>query len=145
MAELNNLIDDFYSKLAIHFYENAANYKGRDEIQSLSSTEVATLEVVYLLHSPTYKELTQFLKISTPNVNYRIKKLIEKGYLTREQDSCDRRKYYLNVTDKFMDYYSVNDTYISNVADRIKKFFPKKEVEQFQNMFERIIQQLMEE
>lgn len=145
MAELNNLIDDFYSKLAIHFYKNAANYKGRDEIQSLSSTEVATLEVVYLLHSPTYKELTQFLKISTPNANYRIKKLIEKGYLTREQDPCDRRKYYLNVTDKFMDYYSVNDTYISNVADRIKKFFPKKEVEQFQNMFERIIQQLMEE
>lgn len=145
MAKLNELIDDFYSKLAINFYRNAANYKEREEIQSLSSTEVATLEVVYLLHGPTYKELTEFLKISTPNVNYRVKKLIKKGYLTRKQDTCDRRKYYLNVTDKFMEYYSVNDAYISNVANKIKKYFSKQEVEQFQKMFEIVIRQLMDE
>lgn len=145
MAELYDLIDDFYSKLAINFYRNAVNYQGRDEIQSLSSIEVATLEVVYLLHRPTYKELTEFLKISTPNANYRIKKLIEKGYLTREQDVSDRRKYYLIVTEKFMEYYSVNDAYISNVAKKIKEFFPEQKVEQFHKMLEIVIQKLMEE
>lgn len=141
---LNNLIDDFYSKLALSFHRNASSYKKREDLAVLSSIDLSTLEIVYLLKNPTFKELAEFLKISTPNTAYRIKKLIEKGYLTKKQDEIDRRKYYLSVTDKFMDYYCVNDDFMESVAKRAEQRFGKEELDQFQRMFQIIIYELMD-
>lgn len=141
---LNELIDAFYSKLALSFHRNEANYQKKNELSTLSDTDTSTLEIVYLLNRPTYKELTDFLKISTPNATYRINKLIEKGYLRREQDPTDKRRYFLNVTDKFMDYYCINDHFMELVAQRAKDRFTDEELQQFERMFRIMIEELMD-
>lgn len=141
---LNELIDAFYSKLALSFLRHEAEYQKRNELASLSTTDMSTLEIVYLLNRPTYKDLTDFLKISTPNATYRINKLVEKGYLKREQDPTDKRRFFLTVTDKFMEYYCINDNFMELVAQRARDRFSKEELDQFERMFRIIIDELMD-
>lgn len=140
---LHELFDTFYSKLALSFYRNAAQYQSREEFEKLSSIEMTTLEMVYLLGNPTCKELSESLNISTPNMAYRINRLAAKGYLTRQQDSRDRRSYRLALTDRFMEYYCVNDAFIAAVAQRTKERFPREEVARFEEMLQIITKELM--
>ena len=140
---LSRLLDEFYNKIALSFHRHAVEHQQWNNLSSLSTTDMSTLEIVYLLNRPTYKELTDFLGLSTSNVNYRINKLIEKGYLQREQDPTDKRRYFLNVTEKFMDYYCVNDDFIEQISKKAQDRFSKDELEKFEEMFRILIEELI--
>jgi len=137
-------IDIFYSKLALNFYRNLTKYQKNSEVHSLSTTDLTTLEVIYLLGNPTYKEVTDFLGLTIPNANYRISKLIDKGFLIRTQDETDKRRFFLSVTDKYMDYYCVNDNFIEEIEKRAKKCFSKAEFNEFERLFDILINDVME-
>jgi len=140
---LNELFEDLYMKLAVNFYKNASHNQ-TVEIENISAVEMASLEVVYFLKNPTYSELAEFFNISQPNATYRINKLIKKGYLTKFNDEKDKRVYYLQVTDKFMDYYCLNDNYINNMITNLKKRCTAEEIEQFEKMLKILTQEAME-
>ncbi|MFD2386491.1 MarR family winged helix-turn-helix transcriptional regulator [Enterococcus rivorum] len=82
------------------------------------------------------------MKISTSNANYRINKLITKGYLKREQDPTDKRRYFLNVTEKFMDYYCVNDSLLEQVVKNVRNRVRKEDLEQFESTLAIIIEEM---
>lgn len=134
----------FYNKLALSFYRNAVAYRQSSGVCSLSTTDLSTLEVVYLLGHPTYKELTDFLGLTIPNANYRISKLIDKGYLTKEQDKNDKRRYFLSVTEKFMEYYCLNDGFMEQTEKRAQERFSKEELCEFERLFSILINEIME-
>ncbi|MGE7914179.1 MarR family transcriptional regulator [Lysinibacillus xylanilyticus] len=140
---LNELFEDLYMKLAMNFYKKTAHGQ-TVEIENISAVEMACLEVVYFLKKPTYSELAEFFNISQPNATYRINKLIKKGYLTKFNDEKDKRVYYLQVTDKFMDYYSLNDNYINNIITNLKKRCTTEEIEQFEKMLKILTKEAME-
>lgn len=94
--------------------------------------------------NPTYSELAEFLNISQPNATYRINKLIKKGYLEKFNDKKDKRVYYLQVTDKFMKYYCLNDNYINNVIANLKKRCTADELQQFEKMLKILTKEVME-
>lgn len=137
-------IDLLYSKLTLSFYRNTAKSQQDNELSSLSTTDVSTLEVVYLLDHPSYKELTDFLGLTTSNANYRISKLIDKGYLQREQDKSDKRRYFLSVTDKFMQYYCVNDDFMVQTEQRAQERLTKKDLDELERLFGILINEIME-
>ncbi|OAB41911.1 hypothetical protein PGLA_15085 [Paenibacillus glacialis] len=140
---LNNLIEDFYMKLTMSFYKNASQNEALD-IGDISTVEMSCLEVVYFLKNPTYSELAEFLNISQPNATYRINKLIKKGYLAKVNDKKDRRIFYLQVTDKFMDYYCLNDNYLNNVIAELEKRCTANDIQQFEKMLNIITKDIME-
>lgn len=140
---LNELFEDLYMKFTMSFYKNASQNQTVD-IENISSVEMSCLEVVYFLKNPTYSELAEFLNISQPNATYRINKLIKKGYLTKFNNEKDRRVYYLQVTDKFMNYYSLNDNYINNVIANLKKRCTADEIQQFEKMLKVLTKEVME-
>ncbi|MEV2440765.1 MarR family transcriptional regulator [Paenibacillus larvae] len=140
---LNDLFEDFYMKLTMSFYKNASQNQTVD-IENISAVEMSCLEVVYFLKNPTYSELAEFLNISQPNATYRINKLIKKGYLEKFNDKKDKRIYYLQVTDKFMKYYCLNDNYINNVIANLKKRCTADELQQFEKMLKILTKEVME-
>lgn len=140
---LNELFEDLYMKLAMNFYKKTAHGK-TVEIENISAAEMACLEVVYFLKNPTYSELAEFFNISQPNATYRINKLIKKGYLTKFNDEKDKRVYYLQVTDKFMEYYCINDNYINNIMMNLEKRCTKEEIEQFEKILKILTKEAME-
>ncbi|MGE7024399.1 MarR family transcriptional regulator [Solibacillus cecembensis] len=140
---LNELFEDFYMKLTMNFYKKAAHGQ-TVEIENISTAEMACLEVVYFLENPTYSELSEFFNISQPNVTYRINKLIKKGYLKKFNDEKDKRVYYLQVTDKFMKYYCINDNYINNIIINLKKKCTAEEMEQFAKVLKILTKEAMD-
>ena len=106
---------------------------------SLSATESYCVEIIYLLDKPTVSEFAQYLNLSVPNANYKINSLVKKGYVYREQSKTDLREQHLHVTDKFLNYYCLNDALIANLMKRIRETFSPQDVENLDDMIQRIV------
>ena len=106
---------------------------------SLSATESYCLEIIYLLDKPTVSDFAQFLNISVPNANYKINSLVKKGYVIREQSKEDLREQHLCVTDKFSNYYCLNDALIAHLMNRIRETFSQDDLESLEQMIGRIV------
>ena len=106
---------------------------------SLSATESYCIEIIYLLGKPTITDFAQYLGISVPNANYKINSLVKKGYVVKEQSKTDLREHYLCVTDKFLNYYGLNDALISLLMQRIRETFSPQDLQLLDEMIKRVI------
>lgn len=107
---------------------------------SLSATECFCVELIYLLGKPTISDFAGFLGLSVPNANYKINNLVKKGYVVREQSKTDLREQHLLVTDKFLNYYSLNDESIALLMEQIRGEFTAAELDGLNEMLKRIIE-----
>jgi len=141
---LEDAFNEVYTKFKINFYRGIfERLKARES--SLSASEAYAVEVIYALREPTISRFAEFLHISHPNATYKINALIRKGYIVKVKSSVDKREYHLITTEKFMDYYAINQNYTAVVMQRIRKRFSKEETEQLENMLRIISQELMQE
>lgn len=133
-----------YDKFKLHFYRRVFDLV-RERDGSLSAMEAFSLEVIKMLGQPTVGQFAEFLNISQSNATYKVKSLIKKGYLERENSSVDRREYHLVLSEKFYRYAELLSTYELRVMQRIKERFPAGEVERFDAILKIISAELMPE
>lgn len=133
-----------YTKFKMSLYSKVFNQKISEE-GMLTSMEVLCVEVIYALERPTINEFASFTGMSAPNAAYRIGHLIKKGHVNKIQSKEDKREYYLEVTDKYMETYGVTYDYIATVMQRIRDRFSPEEVEDLENVLEVIDKELMPE
>ena len=81
----------------------------------------------------------------SPNAAYKINNLVKKGYLKKVQSEEDKREYHLEVTQKYIDYYNISNTYLKTVMGRIEDRFSKEELETMERMLNVISAELMPE
>ena len=110
--------------------------------KDLTLQEAFSLDVIYMLKSPTILEYAKYMGISQPNATYKINQMITKGYLTKEVCEEDKRAYRLNVTQKFLDCYRDNDRFIKEILGRIQDTFEKEDVERLENLLREVKAQL---
>lgn len=130
--------EKIYEQFRIEFYRNLFK-KLKDKETQLTATEMFVAEVIYLLKRPTIKEFTAFIDISGPNATYKIKSLIDKGFVKKVSSGNDGREFLLEVTDKFHEYYSDNGTYGSFIFKKIQENLNEDDI----NDLDRIIDMLM--
>jgi DNA-binding MarR family transcriptional regulator len=135
MLEKN--LEKLYLMFRSNYFKRLLEKIGAKE-GSLSATESYCVEIIYLLGKPNISEFAQYLNLSIPNANYKINNLVKKGYVVREQSKTDLREQYLCVTDKFINYYGLNDAVISLLIQRIKETFSSEDVEKLNEMIQRI-------
>lgn len=140
---LEAAFDKVYTRFKMNFYRNLFR-KVNERPGSLSATEAFSVEVIYGLHQPTIKQFAQFLKISQPNATYKVNSLMEKGYIRKIHSKQDKREYHLEVTSRFVDYYTVNDPYTKQVMQNIRSRFTQEEVRQLEWMLQVIAEELMD-
>lgn len=140
---LEKSFETLYLMFRSNYYKRMVMEIGTKE-GSLSATESYCVEIIYLLNKPTISDFAQYLNLSVPNANYKIGNLIKKGYVVREQSKTDRREQYLNVTDKFLNYYGLNDAVTALLMKRIRETFSTKEVENLDKMIQRVIALMQE-
>lgn len=124
---------DVYTKFKLHFYQQMFQ-RFQDREASLTTVETFCAEIIYDLEEPTISEFADFVKISAPNAAYKVNSLIKKGYAVKVQSETDRREYHLRVTDRFMNYYNINGSYIETVMERCRKRFSADEIAAFEQM-----------
>ena len=81
--------------------------------------ETFCMEVICAMGKPTINEFANFINISQPNAAYKVNNLIKKGYLTKTQSTVDRREYFLEVTQKYRDYFDISSGYMRDVIGRL--------------------------
>ena len=61
------------------------------------------------------------------------------------QSEDDKREYYLEVTDKYYDYYNMNAVYLQKVAARMKERFTEEELAVLEKVLTVMSSELMPE
>ena len=133
-----------YMKFKLHFYQKIFE-RLLDRETTLTTVETFCMEIIYALDEPTVAEFAKVANISSPNAAYKVNNLIKKGYLRKVQSQTDKREYHLEVTDKYVDYYSISHNYVEKVVKRVEERFPKEEVDIFRKMLVVMADELMPE
>ena len=127
MQNLREIMDELYSHILISYYQKLFTHNNK-EITNLNAMEISMLEVIYHLKQPTYSELSAFMHISQPNLTYRINNLIKKGYVESITDEKDKRRHYLKVTGKFLDFYEIDNEYLNRLTWQVlEKLNPEEQ------------------
>jgi DNA-binding MarR family transcriptional regulator len=134
---LEQQFDRLYLMFRANYYRRMVKEIGARE-GSLSATESYCVEIIHLMGYPTVTQFAAYLNISAPNANYKINSLVNKGYVVREQSQTDRREQRLRVTDKFLNYYGLNDEVVAELMSQIKTNFSTEETDVLENMLARI-------
>jgi Transcriptional regulators len=141
---LEALFVEVYTKFKMEFYKKIFG-RFQEREASLTATETFCVEVIYGLKRPTVKQFADFVEISGPNAAYKVNNLIKKGYINKIQSTEDRREFYLEVTDKYMDYYNITSDYISTVVGRMKDYFSPDEITTLEKVLYVMTSELMPE
>lgn len=141
---LEQTFNSVYTKFKLHFYK-AVFSRFQDREASLTTVESFCMEIIMALGRPTINEFARFVQISPPNAAYKVNSLVQKGYVRKVQSPDDKREYFLEVTQKYIDYYNLSYNYLNTVMDRIKHRFPAEEVDHLEDMLHVISSELMPE
>ncbi len=94
-ALLNQTLKDmFYSVLRLQEQSVSKLAKG-----NVSRTEMHTLEIVQDIPDATLTQIAEMLGITKATASVSINRLVEKGFLVKAQESGDRRKQILRLTE----------------------------------------------
>ena len=133
-----------YTKFKLHFYQEIfTRFQNREA--SLTTVETFSMETIQALGRPTISEFAAFMRISPPNAAYRVNSLVKKGYLRKIRSAEDQREYHLEVTQKYLDYYSISVKYMVEVMDRISRRFSREECAKLEEMLVIVSRELMPE
>ena len=121
-----------YTKFKLHFYRE-------------TTVETFCMEVIYAMQRPTINEFANFIRISQPNAAYKVNNLIRKGFLRKVRSQKDKREYFLEATDKYIDYLDIKNSYMHKVLERLEGRFSEAQLEELDNMFKIISTELMPE
>jgi len=133
---------EIYTNFKLHFYRAIfGNFENREA--TLTTVESFCMEVIHAMKNPTINEFSRFIQISSPNAAYKVNNLIKKGYLRKIQSTKDRREYYLQVTQKYIDYYNVSTSYVDSVLKRVEERMSDEEWKEFGHICELISEEQM--
>ena len=141
---LQESFDRIYTKFKLHFYRKVFE-KWNDREASLTTVETFCMEIINALKNPTVNEFAEMANLSSPNAAYKVNSLIKKGYLRKVRAENDKRKYYLEVTEKYKEYYNISYQYISTVMKRIEERFTPEELAYIVKVMDVIETELMPE
>jgi DNA-binding MarR family transcriptional regulator len=139
---LENEFEKLYFKFRNHYCKTLFS-SVNEKVESLTPTDSYCMEVIFLLNRPTVRKFADYVNISQPNATYRINNLISKGYLRKVPSETDKREFYLEVTDKFMEYYRENLSFNTILMNGIREKFSKEEVALLEKMIKKIVDEIM--
>ena len=123
---LDESFEKIYRAFRLEYYKHFFSVL-RERAGSLSAAKISSVEVIYLLNEPTMKEFADYIDISPPNATYKVKSLVEKGYL-KKIPTEDGREFRLRVTDQFRRYYSDDASYGKFILSKMQERLSPEEI-----------------
>ena len=99
-------MNEEYSGILVEFYEKMSSWEnGIVADRAISLPQMHLLEVVGN-HGPLrMKDLSETLGVTTGTLTVMVHRLVSKGYLLKEQDSDDRRSFFVQLTPQGREEY----------------------------------------
>lgn len=124
---------DFRLRLYRKIFETIGEGDG-----ALTATEFFAVETAGLMGEPTIGEFAECLSITSSHAAYKVKKLMEKGYLERIPTG-DRRTFRLKTTEKFEKFYHGEDNYGKYVFESLAAALTEEELQETDRLFEKFV------
>ncbi|MBZ4682617.1 MAG: hypothetical protein PWP46_645 [Fusobacteriaceae bacterium] len=133
---VNIMIEKFY-KL---FYETEELIL-KQGIKCLTTTELHVVEAIGN-DSLTMNELSDRLGITMGTATVAINKLNDKGFINRKRSDKDRRKVYVELSEKGLKALKYHETFHQDIISKITKNLSNNELETFTTIFGKILNNL---
>lgn len=131
-----------YEKYKMNFYKNIFAWMDNKKT-ALTPVETITAEVINILNEPTVNDLAQFLRVSHPNIAYKINSLVKKGYVEKIQSQEDKREFLLKLTPKFYSYYENKNEHTIESVQNFSDGLTDEEVLVTNKMLEKLDQKIL--
>lgn len=131
--KLEQHLTNFYLKSLIGELSLANRNKGGG---SISYTTLLYLDIIALTPNCTVSYIANAIKVAKPAVTIKIKELVEKGLVYKEQSSDDHRIHYLHVNEEFLTAYRRNDYPTYDAIKEIEERFSEDEIFAFCEMLD---------
>lgn len=125
-----------YETFRMKFYKKIFKEENKDD--ALSANEMFCAESIYLMNKPTFGEFADFIGVSKSNLNYKINRLIEKGFVKKNCSKKDKREYHLSVSEKFLDFYMLNDSITKEFVEKVREELDENELKVLESFISRI-------
>ena len=132
--------DYIYKSFRIALYRHIFNILEKRDT-SLSAADFFSVETIYLLGNPTISEFANMLCISQPNATYRIKSLIDKGYIEK-QKAEKGNAFRLCVTEKFHRFYHEDMGYGSFILKRLSARLNEQELKETDELIAKVVAEI---
>jgi DNA-binding MarR family transcriptional regulator len=128
---------DFQCFILAHM--SKADYNG------VTATHYNIIELLYRKGKMNGKELARNLGVSPPAISRQLKFLIENNLLTQEQDSLDRRTFYLNATKKGKLLIDGSEGFRKNVTMQIGSILSVNELQNLTSLLAKVMKNLKDD
>lgn len=122
--------------------DNKEAVLSEDEFSKLTIKQYFYLDLIARLKKPTFTDLAEALKITKPSVSNIVNKLIEKGYVYKEQCEDDQRSYHLFLSEKGLALIEAEQKIYRFFSYHIRTTLNKAELEQFDTILTKILNKL---
>jgi MarR family transcriptional regulator, transcriptional regulator for hemolysin len=141
---MEKLLFEIINYIAKSIKENKEAVLSEDEFSKLTIKQYFYLDLISRLKKPTFTDLADELKITKPSVSAIVNKLIEKGYVRKDQSEDDQRSYHLSLSEKGQALIEAEQKIFRFFNYVIRTTLNKEEMAQFTTILAKIHKNLPE-
>lgn len=104
-------------------------YLKKGPFNKLTMSEMHVLDAVDKESSPSMSAVANHLNITLGTLTTAVKKIIDKGFLIKEQSTQDQRIYYLKLTDLGVEALKVHEQFHKELDEMYKHYIPDEQLD----------------
>ncbi len=135
----NFSLDRIIAILTRHFAELESEAIQESQLSELSMKQIVYLEEIARLDQPTFGDLARVFKVSKPSVTAIVTRLIQKGYLTKNQSLTDKRAFNIALTEKGRTLQQVHAEFHRRIARQFANILDPDEQETLARLLSKIV------
>ncbi|WP_061084730.1 MarR family winged helix-turn-helix transcriptional regulator [Chryseobacterium indologenes] len=129
-----NTFTDFQCLILAHM--------NRGDINGVTATHYNIIEFLMRKENATGREISTAFKISQAAVSKQLKFLLSHDFIIQEQDTTDRRKFNLSVTEKGRFIVENSETFRKNITRQTASILTTQELENFNYLLAKVLNQI---
>ncbi|GAE65838.1 MarR family transcriptional regulator [Chryseobacterium indologenes] len=132
--EFFNTFTDFQCLILAHM--------NRGDINGVTATHYNIIEFLMRKENATGREISTAFKISQAAVSKQLKFLLSHDFIIQKQDTTDRRKFNLSVTEKGRFIVENSETFRKNITRQTASILTTQELENFNYLLAKVLNQI---
>lgn len=104
-------------------------YLKKGPFNKLTMSEIHVLDAVDKESSPSMSAVANHLNITLGTLTTAVKKIIDKGFLIKEQSTQDQRIYYLRLTESGIEALKVHEQFHQELDAMCKHYIPEEQLD----------------
>jgi DNA-binding MarR family transcriptional regulator len=123
-------LDEIIAIMTRTFSELEAKALHESDLGDLSMRQIVYLDKIAEMDKPTFSDVAKALNITKPSVTAIVSKLIQKGFLRKEQSSEDKRSYFVLLTEQGKRIIAIHQNLHKQIAHHFASALNESELHQ---------------